>query len=180
MMAELASNTPIRTHDAEFRSERLSRRHPVAVVDLAAGMLLANAEVPGSPDVAFRALLTREVERWWTLPGVYHLRDWTADLRPCGRWSVTVVMRDGARLNEWGEVCHVDPPHVITLTRRCGENPLIGERETCLTYRFAPARNGTFITVRESGFVGRPAAACGNAENWERVLEWLDEYLGRQ
>lgn len=36
---------------------------------------------------------------------------------------------------------------------------------------------GVFITVREGGFLGRPAAAFGNAENWEKVLSWLDDYL---
>jgi hypothetical protein len=33
------------------------------------------------------------------------------------------------------------------------------------------------VTFREEGFIGRPEAAYGNAENWEKVLGWLDNYL---
>jgi hypothetical protein len=35
------------------------------------------------------------------------------------------------------------------------------------------------VTVREEGFIGRPAAAYGNAENWELVLGLLEGYLSR-
>ncbi len=43
--------------------------------------------------------------------------------------------------------------------------------------RFAPSPHGTWITLREDGFLGQPQAAHGNAENWEMVLGWLDAYL---
>jgi hypothetical protein len=33
--------------------------------------------------------------------------------------------------------------------------------------------------VRDEGFIGRRDAAYGNAEIWEKVLGWLDAYLGR-
>jgi len=72
---------------ADFRSATTSKRPPKAAVDGVAGILLANAEVSGAPDQAFRALTTNEVERWWTIPGVYHLKDWKADLHVQGRWS---------------------------------------------------------------------------------------------
>ena len=32
----------------------------------------------------------------------------------------------------------------------------------------------------DEGFIGRSEAAFGNAEHWERVLGWLDAYLGRE
>jgi uncharacterized protein YndB with AHSA1/START domain len=63
-------------------------------------MILSFAEVSGTPDQAFRALTTNEVEKWWTIPGVYHLKDWKADLHAQGRWSVTVELNDGKQLNE--------------------------------------------------------------------------------
>jgi len=138
---------------------------------------VANAEVPATPDQVFRALMTNEVERWWMIPGVYRLKDWKADLRTQGPWSVTVELHDGKRLNEWGEICEVDAPSKVVLTRRFEANPLLGERETTLTYLLEPTSRGTLVTVREGGFLGRPAAAFGNAENWEKVLSWLDDYL---
>jgi hypothetical protein len=35
------------------------------------------------------------------------------------------------------------------------------------------------VTLREEGFIGRSEAAYGNAENWEKVLGWLDAYLSQ-
>ena len=165
---------------SDFRVATQSKRPPKAAVDGAAGMLLAFADVAGTPDRALRAVLTNEVEKWWKIPGVYHLRDWKADLRVQGCWSVTVELNNGEQLNEWGEFCEVDVPQKIVMTRRFGANPLIGNRETTLTYRFQPSPHGTLVTVREEGFIGRPEAAYGNAENWEKVLGWLDGYLSRQ
>jgi uncharacterized protein YndB with AHSA1/START domain len=162
---------------SDFRSAAESKKAPKAVADGVGGMLLAFAEVSGTPDQVFRALMTDEVERWWTIPGVYHLKDWQADLHAQGRWIVTVELHDGKQLNEWGEFCEVNVPNKIVMTRRFGANPLLGERETTLTYRFEPSPHGTLVTVREEGFIGRSEAAYGNAENWEKVLSWLDGHL---
>jgi hypothetical protein len=65
------------------------------------------------------------------------------------------------------------------LTRHFAADPLIGERETTLAYRFEPSPYGTLITLREDGFLGRPQAAHAAAENWERVLGWLGADLSR-
>ena len=89
-------------------------------------------------------------------------------------------MHDGKLLNEWGEICEVDEPSKVVLRRRFGANLLLGERETTLTYRLEPTPLGTLVTVRKEGFVDRPAAAFGNAENWEKVLSWLDDHLSRK
>lgn len=154
-----------------------SKKTPKAVADGVGGMLLGLAEVSGRPEQAFRAVMTSEVESWWMMPGVYRLKEWTAELRAQGRRSVTVELPDGRQFNEWGEICEVDVPRKVVMTRRFAANPIIGERETTLTYRFEPSAQGTLVTVREEGFVGRPDAAHGNAENWEKVLGWLDGYL---
>jgi uncharacterized protein YndB with AHSA1/START domain len=166
------------TIQPDFRSATGSKKAPKAVADGVAGMLLGFAEISATPEEVFQALMTNEVEKWWTIPGVYYLRDWKADLRARGRWSVTVELHDGKQLNEWGEFCEVDVPNKIVMTRRFGANPLLGERETTLTYRLEPSPHGTLVTVREEGFIGRSEAAYGNADNWEKVLSWLDAYLG--
>jgi len=163
----------------ELRMAAAARKRPKAVADGAAGMLLAIAEVAAPPERAFAALMTGEVERWWKLPGVYRLKDWRADLRPLGAWSVCIAFCDGRRFDEWGEICAVEAPNRVTLTRHFAANPLIGERETTLSRRFAPSPHGTLITLREDGFLGRPHAAHGAAENWERVLSRLGGHLSR-
>jgi uncharacterized protein YndB with AHSA1/START domain len=165
------------TTEPDFRSATESKKAPKAVADSIAGMLIGFAEVSATPDRVFRALMTDEVEKWWKISGVYHLKDWEADLRAQGRWSVAVVLDDGRQFNEWGEFCDVDAPNRVVMTRRFGANPFLGERETTLTYRFERSLHGTLVTVREEGFLGRPEAAYGNAENWEKVLSWLDDYV---
>jgi uncharacterized protein YndB with AHSA1/START domain len=165
---------------SDFRSATASKKPAKAAVDGVAGMVLAFAEVSGTPDQAFRALTTSEVEKWWTIPGVYHLKDWKADLHVQGRWSVTVELNDGKQVNEWGEFCELNVHNKIVMTRRFGGHPLLGERETTLTYRLEPSPHGTLVTVREEGFIGRSEAAYGNAENWEKVLGWLDDYLSKK
>jgi hypothetical protein len=66
------------------------------------------------------------------------------------------------------------------MTRRFDKHPLLGTRETTITYRFDAIPSGTRVTVRDEGFIGRAEAAYGNAEHWERVLGWLAAYLGGQ
>ena len=164
----------------DFRFAQVSKRAPKGVADGVGGVVLALADVSGTPEQAFRAVMTKEVESWWMIPGVYRLKDWTVELRPQGRWSVTVELADGRLFNEWGEICEVDPPRKVVMTRRFGANPLLGERETTLTYRLEPSPSGPLVTGREEGFVGRAEASYGNAENWEKVLGWLDGYLSKQ
>jgi Activator of Hsp90 ATPase homolog 1-like protein len=88
-------------------------------------------------------------------------------------------LNDGKQLQEWGEFCDLAVPNRVMMTRRFDGNPLLGERETTLTYRLEPSPHGTLVTVREEGFIGRSEAAYGNAEKWEKVLGWLDDYLSR-
>ncbi len=64
----------------DFRAPTESKRIPKAVADGIGGMIQAVAEVAETPKV-FRALTTNEVEQWWKYPGVYHQKDWKADVR---------------------------------------------------------------------------------------------------
>jgi uncharacterized protein YndB with AHSA1/START domain len=162
----------------DFRDPTALKRAPKAAVDGAAGMILSYADVAGTPEQAFRALTTDEVERWWKFPGVYHQKDFKADLTVCGRWSVTVVLENGPEVKSWGEFCELDRPNRIVMTRRFAGHPGLGERETTIAYRFEPSPHGTLVTVRDEGFIGRKEACYGNAEIWEKVLGWLDGYLG--
>ena len=151
---------------------------PRAVVDAAGGLILATAEIPASPDRVFRALTTDEVERWWGHPDFYRMTGWTADVRVCGEWRVTVHFADGSANGGSGEFAEIDVPGKIVMTRRFDKHPLLGTRETTITYRLEPVANGTRVTLRDEGFIGRSQAAFGNAEHWERVLGWLHAYMG--
>jgi uncharacterized protein YndB with AHSA1/START domain len=135
------------------------------------------ADVDAPPERVWKALTTEEQERWWGHPDYYRQRDWKADFRVTGQWSVTVVFRDGTTNGASGEFAEIDAPRKLVMTRKFEKHPLQGSRETTLTYRLDPIAGGTRITVRDEGFIGRSQAAYGNAEHWERVLGWLDTYL---
>jgi uncharacterized protein YndB with AHSA1/START domain len=165
----------------DFRLPTVSKwSAPRAVVDAAAGLIIATAEVAAPPERVFRALTTDDVESWWGHPDFYRQTDWKADMQVCGQWSVKVVFVDGNTNVGNGEVAEIDAPRKLVMTRRFEKHPLLGTRETTITYRLDPLPNGTCVTVRDEGFLGRSEAAFGNAEHWERVLGWLDAYFHRE
>ncbi len=153
---------------------------PRTAADGAGGTIIATAEVGAPPERVFAALTTNEVERWWGHPDYYRQTDWKADLRVCGEWSVTVRFTDGRTNGGSGEFAEIDAPRKLVMTRKFEKHPLQGARETTITYRLEPVPNGTRLTLREEGYIGRSEAAYGNAEHWERVLGWLAAYLGRE
>lgn len=150
---------------------------PRAIADGGGGTIIAVAEIAASPERVFRAITTKEVELWWGHPDYYRQTDWRADLRVQGQWSVRVVFNDGSSNGGSGEFAEIDAPRKLVMTREFEKHPLQGTRETTITYRLEPVPNGTLLTMREEGYVGRSEAAYGNAEHWERVLAWLDTYM---
>jgi uncharacterized protein YndB with AHSA1/START domain len=177
--SKMANNTVTASGEkTDFRAPKLSKMAPRAVADGANGIVIAVADLNGSPEAAFRALTTSEVEKWWKYPGFYQQKDWQSDVRLGGKWSVTVALWEGKLVHAWGEFCELHFPTKIVMTRRFDTHPFLGERETIVSYRFEPVQEGTRVTVRDEGFIGRRDAAYGNAEIWEQVLGWLDAYLG--
>jgi uncharacterized protein YndB with AHSA1/START domain len=162
---------------ADFRLPTASKRPPRAVADGGGGTIIATADIDAPPERVFRALTTNEVERWWGAADFYRQAEWTADLRVCGEWSVAVHFTTGDTNHGSGEFAEIDAPRKLVMTRKFEHHPLQGPRETTITYRLEPIETGTRVTMREEGYVGRSAAAYGNAEHWERVLGWLDAYL---
>jgi uncharacterized protein YndB with AHSA1/START domain len=145
--------------------------------------VLAVANVPLSPARAYDAFTTRDLERWWGEPGLYQMREWSADLRPGGRWQVTIVRPDGGRYLAVGEFLELAPPRKLVMSRRyTWDHPTLGQRVTRVTHRFDETPDGTRATVRHDGFEGT-AAAEEHAAGWARVLRTLQadaaEAVGR-
>jgi len=162
----------------DIRQANYSRwRGPRAVVDSGAGAIIATVEIEASPERVFRALTTTEVEQWWGHPGFYQWKNWQADLRAGGRWSVEVHFTEGGTDGGGGEFAEIEEPHKIVMTRKFEQHPLLGTSETTITYRLDPIESGTRVTVRDEGFTGRSEEAYDNAEHWERVLGWLEAYV---
>jgi uncharacterized protein YndB with AHSA1/START domain len=135
--------------------------------------ILAVADVPLSPERAYRAFTTADLERWWGEPGLYLMREWSADLRPGGKWRVVIVRPDGGRYVAVGEFLELDPPRKLVMTRQyTWDHPTLGQRVTRVTHRFDALPTGTRATVRQDGFAGT-AAAEEHAAGWARVLGYL-------
>lgn len=164
------------TSKPDFRSETQGKRAPRAVADAVNGTIIATADVGIPPARVFELFTSSEVESWWGHPDFYRWTDWQAELCERGPWSVTVRLANGAAVRAWGEFAAIEAPRRLVMTRRFDQHPFQGEREITLSYFFEPAGEGTRITVREEGYLGRREAAYGNAEHWERVLGWLDAY----
>ena len=130
-----------------------------------------------NPGAGFPGAHHRRNPQMVEISGHVSSKDWKADLRVRGAWSVTVELEAGGEVHADGEFCEIDFPRKLVMTRKFDGHPFQGTRETTITYRFEPSPHGTLVTVRDEGFIGRSEAAYGNAEIWERVLGWLDAYL---
>jgi uncharacterized protein YndB with AHSA1/START domain len=156
----------------------IKKLFPKAVADRETGTISAIADVAGSPGQVCNALITDEVETWWGSPEVYLIRDWKADVRVGGAWTLNVLLPDGTALPASGEFIELAKPHKIVITRRYDwDYPVLGRRDTKVTYLVDPIDSGTRLTVRHEGFIGCNQAAYDHAEGWERYLEWLGDYL---
>ena len=154
-------------------------RLPRAVADTEKGIILASADVNAPPERVFRALTTRdEVEQWWGAPAVYTVRDWIAEVRTGGKYTMMVQRPDGSGLPASGEFLVVDPPRKLSHTRKYDwDYPELGRRVTTVTFLLEPVEGGTRITMRHEGFEGLSKPAYDHAGGWERFLGWLRDYL---
>lgn len=127
----------------DFRAPTSSKKSPCAVADGGGGIIIAVAEVAGSPERVFRALTTNEVEQWWALPGVYRQKDWKADLRVRGPWSVSVQLNDGSVVHANGEFCEIAEPNKLVMTRNFDNHPFPehSRDDHQVSVRAEPARN---------------------------------------
>ena len=139
-------------------------------------IVLATIDVPTPPERVVRALMTRECERWWGAPGVYTIESWEAALSPGGKWSLVVRLPDGTALPSSGDFLEVTPTKIVQTRRYDFDHPTIGRRVTKVTTHLMSAEQGTRLVVRHEGF-GASEAAFEHAGGWERMLEWLGEYL---
>jgi uncharacterized protein YndB with AHSA1/START domain len=145
-----------------------------AVADTGAGTILAAVEIAAPPERVFRALTTDEVTKWWGSADWYRTTEYTADLRPGGRWRSAGVGADGKSFSVEGEFREIDPPRKLVHTWKA---PWDGDQETVVTYRLEAIDGGTRVTLRHDGFAGRAESCSGHGQGWERVLGWLTKFV---
>jgi uncharacterized protein YndB with AHSA1/START domain len=166
-------------HEAKAKRPVVAQMHgaDVARAITDGDVVLATVDVPASPERGFRALMTDECERWWGAPGVYTTEAWKADVRTGGDWSLITRLPDGSALPASGHFILVDAPAKVVQSRRYDwDHPTLGRRVTKVTTMLAPIEGGTRVTVRHEDF-GSSVDAYEHAGGWERLLDWLREYL---
>ena len=140
--------------------------------------IMASAEIEAPPERIFRALVGKEVEQWWGSADSYRMIDWSADLRVGGRWTVTARGADGRDMPASGEFVEIEAPRRIVQTRAYAwDHPTLGRRQTTLAWLLQPTARGTRLTICHGGFAGLGEAATEHAEDWGRVLAWLQAYV---
>jgi len=142
-------------------------------------IVLAAIDLPAPPERVFRALMTDECERWWGAPGVYTTESWKADVRAGGSWSLVTRLPDGTGLPASGDFIEVSPSRIVQTRRYHFDYPILGRRTTKVTTLLMPIDGGTRLVVRHED-LGASQPAFEHAGGWERLLDWLGEYLTRE
>ncbi len=119
----------------------------------------ATVHVAVPPDVAFD-VFTREIDSWWRQGpkfriGARHPGQLNFEPGVGGRLLETVQLPSGLRTFVVGLVTVWEPPSRLALEWR-GVN-FKPDEKTLVDVRFEPARNGTLVTVRHSGWSALPA-----------------------
>lgn len=153
----------------------------IAIADTDSGIVLASVEIPSSVDQVFNAFSDKsEIERWWGSDDLYWMTNWRADFREGGHYTVEVVGAKGVCRPASGEFLVIQSPHKLSYTRKYEwDFPVLGRRETIITYNFSKAATGTKVNVRHENFGDCREAALEHADGWVRVLTWLCNYLKR-
>ncbi|HEX8795924.1 MAG TPA: SRPBCC domain-containing protein [Polyangiaceae bacterium] len=155
-------------------SQSVTHSIPRAVADVSRGLILASVEIAAPIERVFGAITSDEITKWWGSPDEYHVTEYTADVRPGGKWQSTGVGADGHAFSVGGEFREIDPPRLVVHTWVA---PWDGNSETVVTYRLEPIEGGTRVTVRHEGFAGRDESCRGHGTGWERVLGWLGRHF---
>jgi len=108
------------------------------------------------------------------MAGQYHQKDWKADVRVCGPWSVTVDLVDGTQVRAWGEFCELSFPNKLVMTRRFDAHHFLVSARRRSHTGSSRARTVRSSPLKTKGSSGAPRRLT---EIWEKVLGWLDAHL---
>ncbi|WP_159623170.1 SRPBCC domain-containing protein [Ruania rhizosphaerae] len=143
-----------------------------AVADLDAGTITRTVTIAAPRDRVWEALATPEhIETWWGHPSTFP-DGWRAGSVGSFSWQGTPYP---VRLDV------INPPAELVLT--WGDlNGELDETSTTVHFTLEAHDGGTRLTVLESGFLNKPAAARRaameeNTSGWNAVLDWLAEFV---
>lgn len=135
------------------------------------GTLEMVREIRVTPGRVFRALTDpRALMEWWGTRGG-RMTDARVDLRPGGKYRFDFRMPDGRPVFVAGEYRIVEPPRRLVKT---WFNSLFEGVENVVEFTLEPTpAGGTRLTLRHSGFGGRPELLQDYEKGWVEVLGYL-------
>jgi uncharacterized protein YndB with AHSA1/START domain len=148
-----------------------------ALVDLAAGSVLATVDIAAPAERVFRALSDpKELIQWWGSPETYRAHRWDAEFRVGGKWRVEGKSAAGQPYSVSGEFLEITPPRRLVQTWSYDWDAGKNHPPTRLTYTLEDVPGGTRVTVRHEGFA-KPDDCGSHGAGWERVLQWLESHI---
>jgi glutathione S-transferase len=135
--------------------------------------LTLNRRIRAPREKVFDAFITPELMKSWMCPRGMRVPEASADPRPGGRFSVTMLSRDGDRHTAAGEYREVKRPERLVYTWQWqGEN--MPNVETLITVTFEERDGATELRMTHSGF---PEAGLRDSHNqgWNSSLNNLVE-----
>ena len=143
-----------------------------AAADVSEGLILANVDLPATPERIFRALTAPDdIVAWWVRPGVFDTREWSGDVRVGGAWRASGIGGGKPYVLE-GEFLEVEPPRKLVHTWRAAGAPA----STTVAFRLEPIGDGTRVTLRHSVFKS-PETCRATCIGWETSFEELERLL---
>lgn len=139
-------------------------------------VLVHEIHIAAPPERVFQALTDpRQVPQWWGQQGTYRCTEFSADLRPGGKWRNSGVRPDGSAFEAKGEYLEVDPPRLLVHTWIASWT---GDVQTTVRWELVPSGEGTLLKLRHSGLAAHPEIAQ-NYRGWPFILGWLQAFVER-
>lgn len=136
--------------------------------------IVAEIHIAAKPEQVFHALVDPQlVLQWWGEQGVYRCNEFTADVRPGGKWRSSGIGPDGGVFEVTGEYLEVDPPRRLVHSWIASWT---GDAKTTVHWELEPAEQGTVLRLRHTGLAAHPG--IGNSyRGWPRMLGWIQALL---
>lgn len=136
--------------------------------------IISEIDIAAPPERVFQALVDPEqVMQWWGQEGVYQCKEFSADVRPGGRWRSAGIGPDGRGFEITGEYLEVDPPRLLVHSWIASWT---GDAKTTVRWELERIPEGTAVRLRHSGLAAHPGIG-ENYRGWPRMLGWIKALL---
>jgi len=128
-------------------------------------------------ELVFQAWTENEhLQHWQAAPRGFTVTPHESDIRPGGRFRISMHAPDGAEHRVEGAYKEVTAPERLVFTHRWLDDSGNTGPETLVTITFTAIGDRTEVTLRQTGFTS-VGSRDGHQEGWSSALERLVDYL---